>query len=167
MIHGRERELGLGIELVRPRQLVEHCIVALVLRIGLEQRRVQADRVRGAQALVRHEFAFDALRFRTLEVQVAQPAQRLGAQRRIAGVQIQEAAVAVHGLFGVDALRGRGTDIHLLPFEVLDGGRVLGLREGRGAAPARRDHGRIAECDQHRARTRHGCAFGGGWLALS
>ena len=79
----------------------------------------------GAQALVGDELALDALGFGTLQVQVTQTAQRLGAQRGIAGVQVEEAPVAVHGLVGVDVPRRIRIDVDLLGIEILDRRRFL------------------------------------------
>ena len=59
----------------------------------------------GAQALVGHEFALDALGFGAFEIQIAEAAQRLGAQRGVSRIQVEKALVAVHGLVGVDVLR--------------------------------------------------------------
>ena len=74
----------------------------------------------GAQALVGDEFPLDALGLGAFQVQVAEPAQRLGAQRRIAGVQIEKALVAVHGLGRIDVLRRIGVDVDRLTVEILD-----------------------------------------------
>ena len=131
LIQRGQRLVGLGIEFVGPRQLVEHGIVALVLRVRREQRRIEMDGLGGPQPLVRDEFALDALGFGALQIQIAEPAQRLGPQRRIARVQVEESAVAVHGLAGVHPARGRRIDLDLLRFEILDGRRARRRRRGR------------------------------------
>ncbi len=70
--------------------------------------------------------------FRALKIQITQASQGLGAQRSIAGVQIQEALVALHGLLAVDVLRRIGADFdRLLTFEILDGGRLASCGAAR------------------------------------
>ena len=85
-----------------------------------------------AQALVGRQFALDALRLGALQIQVVQAPQRFGAQRRIAGIQVEEAPIAVHGLVGVDSLRRLGADVDLLALEILDGRRLLVRCRGGG-----------------------------------
>ncbi len=125
LIQGRQRLVGLRIEFVGPRQLVEHRVVALIFRIRFQQGGIQVDGFGGAKTLVGNELSLDALGFGTLEIQIAQTAQGFGAQRGIARVQVEKALVAVHGLVGVDVSRRFGVDVDLLGLEVLDGRRVL------------------------------------------
>ena len=90
------------------------------------------------QSLVGDEFAFDAFGLRAFEIQIAEPTQRFRTQAGIAGVQIQKAAVAVHRLVRIDALRRCRAHVDLIRLEILDGrrrlrGRIRGRRrEGKG-----------------------------------
>ena len=105
----------------------------------------------GAQALVGDELALDALGFGALEVQIAEAAQRFGAQRRIAGIQVEKALVAIHGLVGVDVLRRIRIHVDLLRIEILDRRWLLVRRMGPAApssdaAKSSRRHEGQARC---------------------
>ena len=78
LIQGRQCLLGLRIELVGARQLVQYRVGSLKLWIRLQQGGVQVDGFRGAQTLVANELALDALGFGALEIQIAQAAQGFG-----------------------------------------------------------------------------------------
>ena len=159
LVQGGERLFRLRIQLIGARQLVQHRIVALIFRIRLQQRGIQMNRFRGAQALVGYQLALDAFGFRALEVQISETAQGLGTQRRIARIQVEKALVAVHRLVGIDILRRIGADVHLLRVEILDCRRVL----VRGMA-RQRHHERCKPRSVHSAdpgaHGLHGLAFG-------
>ena len=125
LIQGVERLIGLRVQFVGARQLVEHRIIALVFWIGLEQRRVQMNGFRGTQSFVGREFMLNALGFRAFEIQIAQAAQRFRTQRGVPGIQIEKPLVALHRLCRIDILRRIRTDIDRLVVEILDGRRLF------------------------------------------
>ena len=143
LIQGVERPVGLRVQFVGARQLVQHRIVALVFWIGLEQRRVQMDGFGGTQSLVGREFTFNAFGFPAFEIQVAQAAQRFGTQRGIPRIQIEKPLVALHRLGRIDILRRVGADIDLLVVEILDRRRFFRRsRQRRGTEQHRGQYGR-------------------------
>ncbi len=162
-VESRERLVRLRVELVGARELIQHGVVALVIGIGFEQGGIKMNGLRRPQALVRRQLVLDALGLGAFQVQIAQSAHRLLAKRRITGVQVEEAFVAVHGLGVVHALGGVGTDVDLLAVEILDGLRLLlGVRMPRGGESDARE-----DADDERGRDPvHGCTFDGSLCGL-
>ena len=126
----RQRLRGLARGLVAARELVEHLVVALVVGIGLEQRRIQADRLGARDVDLRHLGAH-ALELAGFQAQVAQTPQRLGAQLRIGVLQLQELAVILHRLAGAARHLRVPAHLDLLAAEIADG-RSVPARPGRG-----------------------------------
>ncbi len=127
-VEGGQRLVDLRVELVGARELVEHRIVALVLGVSLQQRAVQRDCLLRVQPLVGCKFALDALGLSAFQMQIPESPHRLGAQLRIARVQIEEPLVGIHGLRGADSLRRVGLHLDLALVDILDRGR---RRRGR------------------------------------
>lgn len=161
-----ERLAGLSGGLVGARELVEHLVVARVVRVGLEQRRIERDRL-GARKIDRRHLVLHALELAGFEIEVPEATQRFGAQQRIRVLQLEEAAVILHrprrarghwrGLLYLDRTRA----------QVLDGGRCIfrlrlvgRLRDRRES----RDERQRTARDQVRDRS-HGASPPGGGAA--
>ena len=163
-----ERLLGLAGGLVGARELVQHLVVARVVRIGFEQRRVQLDGLAALQ-VDRGDLFLHALDFAGIEVEVAQAAHGFGAQLRIGLLQLEEAAIVFHRLAGVGIELGVLFDRHGLLAQVLDGALVgvLGIRSHGGvASPCCQQHAQGNDAQGH-----HGFGSlggtgtnGSGWL---
>ncbi len=90
-----QRLVGLARGLVGARKLVEHLVVARVVGIALEQAGVELDGF-GALRVDGAGFAGHAIALAGFHVQIAQAAQRFGAQLRIGLLQFEEALVVLH-----------------------------------------------------------------------
>ncbi len=128
-----ERLLRLARRLVRARQLVEHLVVARIVRVGLQQRRIELDGFAALDVdggdLGRH-----AIDLAGLEVQVAEAAHGFGAQLGVGFLQLEEALVVLHRLGGSRGHLGVLLDFDLLGFQVADGLRafLVGCDDGLG-----------------------------------
>jgi hypothetical protein len=133
-IQRRECLVVLLVGLVGAGQLVEHRIVALVVRIGREQLRVEQDRVGGVERRTLREVLLDAIDLAGLELQVAEPAHCLGTQCGIAFGEVEERRVVFAGAVraAADGIVRANLDLPLV--EVGDGRRLLLRRrlDGRG-----------------------------------
>ncbi len=152
-VQSGERLVGLPGGLVGARQLVEHLVVARIVGIGLQQRRVQADGL-GPLHVDRGDLLLQALELAGIEVQVAQAPHGLGAQLRVGVLQLEEAPVVLHRLGGVGI--GRGVPVHLdLPLRELADRLRCGLCVRRRGGERRQRERERRDC-----RAAH-CGFSG------
>ena len=105
-------------------QLVEHGIRRRILGIILEQALVSGDRLlcRRHGARARRAF-FTAQRLSLRQPQIAETTQRLGPQRRIGTLDLQEILVAARRLVRIGRHRLRAIDRHRAGWKVLQGRR--------------------------------------------
>jgi hypothetical protein len=163
LIERGERLLGLPGRFIGARELVEDLVVARIIRVRLEQRGVERDRL-GSGQIDRRHLILHALEFACFEVQVAETTQRFGAQLRIGVLQLEEATVVLHR-----PRRARGHGCGLLHLDraraqILDGGRrILRLRPV-GRLRDRREHPHERKrTARHQARdSSHGASPPGG-----
>ena len=153
-IEGGEGQVVLARGFIGARQLVEHPVVTCVVGIGLEQRAVEPDGLDALHVELRH-LARHALEFAGLQVQIAQPPQRLGAQPAVGILEVEKVAVALHRP-GRAAADGR-VDVHfdIALAQIAYGRRGLRLRRGLGVLPCQDRRARASGQDggQHQ---RHG-----------
>ena len=136
--------------LVGARELIQHLIVARVVRVRLEQSRIQFDGFAALQ-VDRGDFLLHALELAGVEVEIPETAQRFRAQLRVGLSQVEEAPIVLH------RLGGARVDLRVLAHfdpargQILDRGRTVGLRGVRAPQRCSRQTGRQHE----RARRRH------------
>ncbi len=136
LIERGERLIGLARRLVGTRHLVQHLVVARVVRIRLEQQRIQPDRLDTHEVDVR-QILVQVVELIALLVQITQAAHGLGTQVGISALQFQEPFVILHRLGGVGSRRG--VLLHRyggLADQVADGRRRSLCRICRGGAAA-------------------------------
>ena len=138
LVERGERVVEPPLCLVGARELIEHEVVLLVVRIRLEQLLVHPDRA--AEVVTeRLNVALQLDRVGVFELQVGQAAHRFGAQQRIVGREVEKQTVALHGL-GLAAIdRSRPVDFDDAALERLDGAR--GISVVAVAMPERPDRG--------------------------
>jgi hypothetical protein len=158
-----ERLPGLAGGLIGARQLIEHLVVARIVGVCLEQRRVELDRLAPLQ-VHRGDFLFQPLHLAGVEVEVAETAQRLGAQLRIGILQLEKMPVVLHRAGGVGAHRRVAVHVDLARGEIPDGGPGGGtLRPGprRGRQQRERERRREGRGCRHPPAHRGGSAAWG------
>ncbi|MBV6417675.1 MAG: hypothetical protein CMLOHMNK_02421 [Steroidobacteraceae bacterium] len=148
-----ERLLGLAGRFVGARELVEHLVVARVVRVGLEQGRIQRNRFRTGE-IDRRDLVLHAFEFTGLEVQVAEPAQRLRPQRRVGILQFEESPVVLHCARRTRRHGGALLHVDRPRTQVLDRRR----RRGFLRAGCRGDHRHGARRAQREQAAGHGMA---------
>jgi hypothetical protein len=96
-VETRQRAIEVAFRLVGARQLVQHGVGARIVRLLREQARVQLDGAARLRRARTRDRCLGALGVAGLELEVAEAAQRLGAQRRVAAGQVEEATVQFAG----------------------------------------------------------------------
>ena len=157
-----ERLVRLAQGLPASRELVEHDVGARVIRLLLEQAGVDIDRL--ACLGLAHARGLAARAVPRLDLQVAEPAHRLGAKGRITALEFEEAAVELLGTIRIGRDGLAGANFRCGALEVLERRRRRRSLGGQGRK--RRERQR----DRGNERATHGCAscgFAGALLAAA
>jgi hypothetical protein len=110
---------------VRTRQLIHHGVVAGIVRARLQETFVELDGLLQLHALDARVDAGGPRGLVDFDLQVAEPARRLGAHLLVLRLQLQEAAVLFDRLLWLHVGRRIGRDLHFAALQILDRARRL------------------------------------------